>query len=108
MPREDTQFKPGVSGNPAGRPPGVPALQAAMRKLLEDDPERFATKFGDMLDEGDATAWGLMVKRAWPEPKTEVDLNVEGPVQFSWKEPAKPIKKKAPRKKTPRKKKTGG
>jgi hypothetical protein len=37
MPKEDTQFKPGQSGNPKGRPKGV-AKQA--RDLVGNDPAR--------------------------------------------------------------------
>jgi len=109
MPSSDTQFKPGQSGNPSGPKPGVPALQKAMRKLFEEDAEKFAAVFREMLEEGDSTAWQLMMKRAYPEPKAELDVTTDGgPVSFGWKDaeaPRKTPKKKAPRKKAPTKKK---
>ncbi len=38
MPKEDTQFKPGESGNPAGRPRGTRSkLSEAFLKALSDD-----------------------------------------------------------------------
>lgn len=38
MPREDTQFKPGQSGNPAGRPKGSRSkLSEAFLRALADD-----------------------------------------------------------------------
>ncbi len=38
MPKEDTQFKPGQSGNPAGRPKGTRSkLSEAFLKALSDD-----------------------------------------------------------------------
>jgi len=77
-----------------------------MQEMLEADPEHFAQRFKEMLDDGDSTAWQLMTKRVWPEPKQELDITSDGgPVSFSWKQPAKP---KSTRKKTPRKKKSNG
>jgi hypothetical protein len=111
MPSEDTQWKPGQSGNPSGPKPGVPALQKAMRKLFEQSADEFAAVFDGMLREGDSTAWQLMMKRAMPEPKAELDVTSDGgPVSFSWKQPAKKVssRKKATSKKAPRRKKTDG
>ena len=45
MPSSDTQFKPGQSGNPAGRPPGSRnKLSEAYLKALADDFEEHGVK----------------------------------------------------------------
>lgn len=42
MPREDTQFKPGQSGNPAGKKPGTFSVKRLIEKTAEKlGPERF-------------------------------------------------------------------
>jgi len=40
VPKEDTQFKPGQSGNPAGRPPGSVSLITAVKRHLRKHPEQ--------------------------------------------------------------------
>jgi hypothetical protein len=101
--REYTDVKTGKfkKGNP-GRKPGIPALQKAMIKLIEDDPREWAKQFGKMLKAGDAAAWGLLLKRAWaelPKPVEIGGLEDSAPIQFGWKQP----KKKATRKKVEKK-----
>lgn len=45
MPSEDTQFKPGQSGNPAGRPPGSRSkLSESYLKALADDFQEHGVK----------------------------------------------------------------
>jgi hypothetical protein len=86
----------------------VPAFEKEMRELLSDPKQikKFKKKLGEMLEQGDPTAWGLVLKRAWPEPAKGIDLGgqVDGKVTLGWKEPAKPAKKKATRKKVAGKK----
>ena len=41
MPREDTQFKKGQSGNQAGRPKGSISVIGALKKAFEENPEEF-------------------------------------------------------------------
>ena len=42
-PPEHSKWKPGVSGNPAGRPPGSKSMSTVIREMLED--ENFEIKF---------------------------------------------------------------
>jgi hypothetical protein len=37
VPKEDTQFKPGQSGNPAGKPVGAGGLTRVLKRLLKDN-----------------------------------------------------------------------
>lgn len=39
FPNEDTQFKPGQSGNPNGRPNGARSLSTTLREMLEEEIE---------------------------------------------------------------------
>ena len=52
MPKEDTQFKPGQSGNPLGRPKGV-AKQA--RDLVGNDPARLLQVLLDIAEDKGAS-----------------------------------------------------
>lgn len=52
MPKEDTQFKPGQSGNPLGRPKGV-ARQA--RDLVGNDPARLLQVLLDIAEDKGAS-----------------------------------------------------
>jgi len=38
MPKEDTQFKPGQSGNPSGKPKGAVSLIGEIKRQLKADP----------------------------------------------------------------------
>lgn len=38
---EKGQFVPGVSGNPAGKPPGTISIMAKIKQIWAEDPERF-------------------------------------------------------------------
>jgi hypothetical protein len=98
-PYNDTKTGRFVKGNP-GRPPGIPMLQEALIKMIEKEPDKFARVFKEMLEEWDPAAWGLLLKRAWPEPpkQVDVDANVDSKVEFTWKKP--PAKPKAKGKKS--------
>jgi len=67
---QDTRFKPGQSGNPAGKPKGTlhKATQAAM-VLLEGEAEALTRKAVEMALDGDTTALKLCLDRIFPAPK---------------------------------------
>lgn len=66
---KDTKFKPGQSGNPAGRPPGLEDSRAKYRKLLEDDAKDVIAKVIEKAKEGDMTAARLVIERITPPMK---------------------------------------
>lgn len=70
--RESTQFKPGQSGNPNGRPPGSFSIKDSIRKTLEKNPKlveqlvaHFITKYPDLM-------WQMLEGR----PKQQQDIDV--------------------------------
>ena len=65
------QFKPGQSGNPAGKPKGARDKRTALRKLLEPHSEALVQKAVDMALEGDTTALRLCLERIIPALRTQ-------------------------------------
>jgi len=78
MREKDTRFKPGQSGNPAGRPKGVRnRATVAAETLLEGEAETITRKCVDLALEGDHTALRLCLSRILPvkrERTIELDL----------------------------------
>lgn len=77
-----TQFKPGVSGNPSGRP-RTALLAAACREWLlspsTDDPQRtnaqaLAAKLGSLALTGDIRAAEALADRAEGRPRQSIEL----------------------------------
>lgn len=67
---KDTRFKPGQSGNPAGRPLGARAKAlAALDALAEGEMTDIAKAMIEKAKEGDTTAGRLILDRAWPMRK---------------------------------------
>ncbi len=67
MREKDTRFKPGQSGNPAGRPKGVRnRATVAAETLLEGEAETITRKCVDLALEGDHTALRLCLSRILP------------------------------------------
>lgn len=64
MPREDTQFEPGRSGNPAGRPKGSRNRSTlALEAILEGEAEALTRRAIAMALEGDGPAMKLCLDR---------------------------------------------
>ena len=86
MPSSDTQFKPGQSGNPGGRKPGV-SITAMVRRELDKVEPKTQKKWGELVlrrillkatNEGDTQ----MLKAIWAYidgmPKQSTDITSGG------------------------------
>lgn len=78
---QDGKFKPGQSGNPAGKPKGTlnKTTQAVM-VLLEGEAQALTRKAIDLAKEGDIAALRLCLERLAPAPKSSAQcINVDLP-----------------------------
>ena len=73
MAKEKTQFKPGQSGNPKGRPPGRKGKNTAIRELLDPHKKDLVEKAVDLAMAGDTTALRLCLERLYPPIKATDD-----------------------------------
>lgn len=74
-----TSFKPGQSGNPAGKKPGSGALQKLRAELQVVMPE-IVTQLIDMALGGDLQAMRLLLDRGYPPTKaTEQPVEIDMP-----------------------------
>ncbi len=77
----DTRFKPGQSGNPAGKPPGAKNKTTLLaQKLLDGEAEELIRKIIERAKDGDMQALKVCVDRLCPPLKPQstavtVDLN---------------------------------
>src|SRR5262245_50057017 len=69
----DGQFRPGQSGNPAGRPPGIRDKRTAMRDLLVPHAAELVAKVVEMAKAGDSTALRICIDRLIPPVKAKDD-----------------------------------
>ena len=78
MPKENTKFKPGQSGNPSGRPKGARNKSTiAAEALLDGESESLTRRCIDLAMEGDSTALRLCLSRILPVKRDrtiELDL----------------------------------
>ncbi|MCC4115335.1 DUF5681 domain-containing protein [Aromatoleum toluclasticum] len=74
------KFKPGQSGNPAGRPRGTKVKSTELRELLQAKAPELVAKVAEMALDGDATALRMCLDRILPPlrpsdgPSPEFDL----------------------------------
>jgi hypothetical protein len=66
-------FKPGQSGNPKGRPRGIPDKRSRYRALLEDDAPDLLKKAVKMAKDGDPSMLRLCVERLVPVPRAQAE-----------------------------------
>lgn len=69
------QFKPGQSGNPAGRPPGSVTLKEFARKYLKSLTEKEKLEFMRGLDKD--VIWEMAEGK--PKQDLDIDATVSGP-----------------------------
>lgn len=70
------RFQKGVSGNPAGRPKGSGSITTALRKFLEDNPERFDELVQDYLS--DKKHRELLWRMFDGNPRNQTDITSNG------------------------------
>ena len=69
---EDTRFKPGQSGNPAGKPKGTKNRTTVMAQaLLEGEAETLVRKLIELAKEGDRQALKVCIDRLCPPMKAQ-------------------------------------
>lgn len=74
-------FKKGQSGNPAGRPKGSLSITTAIRRFLEDNPDKFEELMQDYLE--DKKHRELLWKMIDGMPKQQVDTEVSGNITIA-------------------------
>lgn len=68
--KKDTRFKPGQSGNPAGRRAGTRSKALlALDALADGEADAIARAMIDKAKEGDTTAGRMLLERIWPVRK---------------------------------------
>lgn len=98
VPPKERQFKPGQSGNPAGKKPGTIALKTYIKKWLaaEEDFKNPITKETEKLSQydilvlmqiakarkGDTRAFEALLDRVEGKPKQSIDLDTD----LTWNE----------------------
>ena len=68
------KFKPGTSGNPKGRPKGVPNPQARIRQVIGADMPRILGVLRDKALDGDVQAASLLLSRCLSPLKPQTEL----------------------------------
>lgn len=72
--KNDGKFKPGESGNPAGRPKGkTVSIKMRIKKYLEENPEEVERLVQHFLKNDPALMWQMLEGR----PKQSVDMDVD-------------------------------
>jgi len=72
------KFKKGVSGNPGGRPKGIPNPQARLRRLIADDLPEIIGTLVEKAKGGDTGAASLLLSRCLPPLRPQSDTADDG------------------------------
>lgn len=70
------QFKPGQSGNPAGKPPGTLSIKARVRAALEKDPQAMEAFVKHFTHKNRELTWQMLEGK--PKQENEVTVDKEG------------------------------
>jgi uncharacterized protein DUF5681 len=70
------KYQKGESGNPDGRPKGIPDKRSALRTLLEPHAQALVKKVVELAKQGDTTALRMCIDRLIPPVKAK-DMPVE-------------------------------
>lgn len=90
FPNEDTQFKPGESGNPKGRPKKLPELDLLLADVLGEDKDGIEAAKAILMalrakaTKGDVRAAEVLLDRAYGKAKQEMVLS--GGLGITWQE----------------------
>ena len=84
MPRSDTQFRKGQSGNPGGRPKTKPFRDALLVRIRESkDPEVLSSVADALLEKarsGDTQSIAILADRLEGKPSATLDMNLAVPL----------------------------
>lgn len=86
MPKEDTQWKHGESGNPNGRPPKGYSITEAFRSMFEADPDKkreVVEAIRKKALDGDPTAQKLIWNYMDGMPLQKIGGDKENPLQVT-------------------------
>lgn len=72
-------FKPGKSGNPSGRPPGIIDKRVKFRDLLDQHANAIIEKLIERAIAGDTAALRLCMERLIPRVKPDNSINFQLP-----------------------------
>lgn len=75
--RDMPKFTAGRSGNPDGRPPGVPDRRTRFRELFENAAERLIKKLISRAADGDMQAMKLCIERIIPPLRSEDEGDID-------------------------------
>lgn len=73
---EKGQFLPGVSGNPAGKPPGTVSIVAKIKQKFQENPEYFDEWVGKLME--DAGNRRAIMEQIDGKPHQTTDITTEG------------------------------
>lgn len=91
FPNEETQFKPGQTGNPKGRPKKIPEIDDLLADVLGNEDGTGAKEILEALlreaRKGNVRAAEVLLDRAYGKPTQPVKGDFDGEFRVYWQEP---------------------